>query len=80
MDDKGIALVAVQQNLLSVALLSDRLKDDKEIMIAAVRYCGFALQFASDRLKGDREIILAAAQEDSRACSAAPTLRDIKNN
>merc|ERR1711935_1108662 len=56
------ALVAVQQDGLSLRHVSDRLKADKELVLAAVEQNGYAHLYASEELQEDEEITFFARQ------------------
>jgi hypothetical protein len=65
LNEKSMALKAVQSDGSSLCVLSENFQNDKEIVLAAVKNAGYVLMYASDTLKNDKQIVMQAIQQDS---------------
>jgi hypothetical protein len=70
-DDKSLALLILDRQSLSLAFLSDRLKNDRDIVIKAVSGNGSSLCHASEDLKKDKEIVNLAVSNHYSALKYA---------
>lgn len=58
------ALMMVEQDGSTLALLDDEYKADHEIALAAVTNCGWALQYIPEPLRSDWEVVRTAMNND----------------
>lgn len=71
LDDKEIAMIAVQQYGDALLYISSRFQDDNDVVCAAVQQNPKALHHASERLRENKEIVLLAMQQDKKALTYA---------
>jgi hypothetical protein len=65
--DKGIVLLAVQQDAASLRYASDLLKEDKDVLFqAASQNVHWALCFASNSLKSNDEILIQTLEQNTK--------------
>jgi len=65
-NDKEVALKAVQSNGQNLYFLPSKFQDDKELVFEAILNDPYALTWASERLQNDRETVLLWTTMDNR--------------